>query len=59
MSTGREGVDEIDVSDVTKGTARMLTIKPGETLREDFMQPLGLSAHALAKAVSADNAASS
>ncbi len=33
-------------------TADLLTIPhPGETLREDFMEPLGLSAYAVAKAI--------
>jgi len=33
------------------GTERLEPIHPGEILREEFMEPLGLSAHALAMAL--------
>ena len=33
------------------GTDLMLPVTPGEVLREDFMEPLDLSANALAKAL--------
>ena len=47
----REQLDEIDFSDVADGTDRMPPVTPGEILREDFMEPLGLSANTLAKAL--------
>ena len=51
MSIKREHLDKIDFSDVVDGTDLMLPVTPGEVLREDFMEPLGLSANALAKAL--------
>jgi addiction module HigA family antidote len=47
----REQLDDIDFSDVDDCTDRMPPVTPGEILREDFMEPLGLSANALAKAL--------
>lgn len=44
-------MNQIDLSDVIDGTDLMSPITPGEILREDFMEPLGLSANALAKAL--------
>jgi len=51
VTTQREHLDEIDFSDVAVGADLMPPITPGEILREDFMEPLGLSANALAKAL--------
>jgi len=34
---------------MTRPTNRMRAVHPGEVLREDFLVPLGLSAHALAQ----------
>ena len=51
MTIQREHLDEIDFSDVAVGADLMPPITPGEILREDFMEPLGLSANALAKAL--------
>jgi antitoxin HigA-1 len=47
----REQLDEIDFSDVADGADLMPPVTPGEILRGDFMEPLGLSANALAKAL--------
>jgi antitoxin HigA-1 len=47
----REHLDEIDFSDVADGADLLPPITPGEILRGDFMEPLGLSANALAKAL--------
>jgi antitoxin HigA-1 len=47
----REHLDEIDFSDVADGADLMPPVTPGEILRGDFMEPLGLSANALAKAL--------
>jgi addiction module HigA family antidote len=51
MSIQREHLDQIDFSDVTDGEELMPLVLPGEILREDFMEPLGLSANALARAL--------
>lgn len=51
MTIQREQLDHIDFSDVTDGAERMPPVTPGEILREEFMEPLGLSANALAKAL--------
>lgn len=51
MTIQREHQDEIDFSDVADGSDMMPPVTPGEILREDFMEPLGLSANALAKAL--------
>lgn len=46
----REDLDHLDLSGVDSGeTIRPVT--PGEVLRLEFMEPLGLSAHALGKAM--------
>lgn len=47
----RDHLDEIDFSDVADDADRIPAVTPGEILREDFMEPLGLSANALAKAL--------
>lgn len=36
-----------------KNKDRLAPVHPGDVLREDFMKPLGLSAYAVAKAISA------
>ena len=46
----REDLDRLDPSDVDSGEA-ISPVTPGEVLRLEFMEPLGLSAHALAKAM--------
>jgi len=51
MSIQREHLDEIDFSDVADDSGLMPPVTPGEILREDFMEPFGLSANALAKAL--------
>jgi addiction module HigA family antidote len=51
MTIQREHLDQIDFSDMAEGTDLMPPVTPGEILREDFMEPLGLSANALAKAL--------
>lgn len=51
MSIDRERLNEIDFSDVAEGADLMPPVTPGEILREEFMEPLGLSANALAKAL--------
>jgi addiction module HigA family antidote len=44
----REAVAHLDLSDVTTGEA-IPNVTPGEVLRAEFMEPLGLSARALAR----------
>jgi addiction module HigA family antidote len=51
MRIQREHLDEIDFSDVADGTDLIPPVNPGEILRAEFMEPLGLSANALAKAL--------
>jgi hypothetical protein len=51
MTIEREHLDKIDFSDVADGADLMPPVSPGEILREDFMEPLDLSANALAKAL--------
>ena len=46
----RDDLDRMDLSDVDSGEA-IPPVTPGEVLRLEFMQPAGLSAHALAKAI--------
>lgn len=43
--------DVLDLDDLTTGEA-MEPIHPGKILREEFLEPLGLSAYRLAKAIS-------
>jgi antitoxin HigA-1 len=47
----KEHLDEIDFSDVADGADMMRPATPGEILREGFVEPLGLPANALAKAL--------
>jgi antitoxin HigA-1 len=51
MTIQRKHLTQIDFSDVADGAELMPAVTPGEILREDFMEPLGLSANALAKAL--------
>jgi addiction module HigA family antidote len=51
MSIQREHLNQVDFSDVADGEDLMPLVFPGEILREDFMEPLGLSANALARAL--------
>jgi antitoxin HigA-1 len=44
----REDIHKIDLSDVVTGE-RMPPVRPGDILREDFLEPLNLSARALAR----------
>ena len=44
----REDLDKIDFSDVSTGEPQP-PVTPGEILKFEFMQPLGLSARALAR----------
>ena len=48
MSIRAEDVAELDFSDVA-GTDRIGPVVPGDVLREEFMEPLGLSGRALAR----------
>jgi addiction module HigA family antidote len=50
MTIKREDLHEVDFSGITTGE-RMEPLHPGEVLREDFLRPLHLSAHALAMAL--------
>lgn len=47
MSIDRNQIETLDVSEVTTGEL-LRPIHPGEVLREEFLQPLGMTAHALA-----------
>lgn len=49
MTITREELANIDFSDVATGDTIPVTT-PGDVLRADFMEPLALSAYALAKA---------
>ena len=52
MGIKREDLDRglVDLSDVTTG-AMLPAVHPGQILRDDFLDPLGLSAYALANAL--------
>ncbi len=52
MTIKREDLDKgrIDLKDVTTGK-RIPLARPGEILREEFLEPMGVSVYALAKAV--------
>ncbi len=50
MAIGRNQLDSLDVCDVATGE-RLRPIHPGEILREEFLVPLGMTAHALAMAL--------
>jgi addiction module HigA family antidote len=51
-SVSREDLDagRVDFSDIDSGE-RLSPVHPGDVLRHDFLEPLGLSAHALALAL--------
>jgi len=51
MTIQREHLDQIDFSDMAEGSDLFPPVPPGEILREHFMEPLDLSANALAKAL--------
>ncbi len=44
----RDELDRLDLSDVTTGET-LPNVSPGEVLKLEFMEPLGLSARALAR----------
>ncbi len=46
----REDLDRMDLSDMDSGET-VPPITPGEVLRLEFMEPMGLSSHALARAL--------
>jgi addiction module HigA family antidote len=48
MTIKRDDIHKVDLSDVVTGE-RMPPVKPGDILREDFMEPLNLSVRALAR----------
>lgn len=52
MTIKRSDVDrmKVDFSDVTAG-GRLPPIHPGETLRDEFLQPFGLTVYRLARAL--------
>jgi addiction module HigA family antidote len=50
MTIKREDIHTVDLSDVVTGE-RMPPVLPGDILREDFMEPLNLSARELAREI--------
>ena len=52
MTIRREGLErgEVDLSDVASGR-RLPPVHPGEILRDEFLEPLGLSVYRLAQAL--------
>jgi addiction module HigA family antidote len=50
MTIKREDIHTVDLSDVVTGE-RMAPVLPGDILREDFMEPLNLSARELAREI--------
>ena len=52
MTITREAVDRraVDLADVTSGR-RLPAVHPGRFLRDEFLEPLGLSVYALARAL--------
>ena len=52
MSIKREDVDagRIDFGEIATGE-RIPSVHPGKILREDFLEPMGISVYALAKAI--------
>ncbi|MDD5030202.1 MAG: HigA family addiction module antitoxin [Rhodoferax sp.] len=50
MAIDRNQLEGLNVSDVVTGE-RLRPIHPGEILREEFLIPLGMSAHALSMAL--------
>jgi antitoxin HigA-1 len=51
MVIKREDVGALDFSDVSEPGDKLAPVHPGEILREEFLAPLGMSAHALAMAL--------
>ena len=51
MTIQRDDLQDLDFSDVTAGGDPIAPVTPGEVLRTEFMEPFGLSANALAKAL--------
>ncbi len=50
MTIQRNELHKVDLFDIDSGV-RLAPVTPGDVLREEFMEPMGLSARALAKAV--------
>ena len=52
MTIKREDIDsrQVDLSDVVTGK-RLPPVHPGEILRDEFLEPMGLSVYELAKAI--------
>ena len=52
MTIKREDIDnrQVDFSDVSSGR-RLPTVHPGEILRDEFLEPMGLSVYELANAI--------
>ena len=51
MSIDRAAIHTLDYSDLVESGGKLQPIHPGEILREEFMEPLGLNAHRLAEAL--------
>lgn len=53
MTVRREDLDSgaIDLSDVTEGI-RLAPVHPGDVLKHEYLQPLGMSVYALAQSLS-------
>ena len=51
MTIRREEITHMDFSDVVEPGEKLPSVHPGEILLHDFMQPLALSANALAAAL--------
>lgn len=51
MSVNREDLQHMDVAAMIDAGGPLPPIHPGEILREEFLAPLGMSAHALAMAL--------
>jgi proteic killer suppression protein len=47
MTISRESVERMDFGDIASGE-RLAPVRPGDILKEDFLEPLGLSPNALA-----------
>jgi addiction module HigA family antidote len=52
MTISREDIEsrQIDFSDISAGR-RLPAVHPGEILRDEFLQPMGISVYALANAI--------
>ena len=49
MTINRSDLDTVDFSDIEAG--HILPTRPGEVLLHDYLEPLGLSAYALAQSI--------